>query len=168
MSYRNKAYVAFDGDNDIRSYWLMRAWKQNDNTAFNFHDAHVLKQARDTSTEDAIKRSLRDRMNNSKIFVLLVGPNTRYLYRFVRWELELALSMNLPIIVVNLNQRRSHDNVLCPPILRNELAMHVSFGPKILQFALEAWGAWHYEHQRNGKSGPFYYNNSIYQGLGLG
>ena len=30
MSYRNKTYVAFDGDNDIKYYWLMKAWKQTD------------------------------------------------------------------------------------------------------------------------------------------
>lgn len=167
MAYRNKTYVAFDGDTDIRSYWLMKAWKQNDNTDFNFHDAHAIKQARDSSTEETIKRSLRERMNNSKVFVLLVGQNTKNLYRFVRWEIELALSMNLPIIVVNLNQMRSHDNQLCPPILRDKLAMHISFSPKIMQFALEAWATWHYEHQRNGKTGAFYYNNAIYQELGL-
>lgn len=167
MAYRNKTYVAFDGDSDIRSYWLMKAWKQNDNTTFNFHDAHNIRQARDTSTEETIKRSLRDRMSNSKVFVLLVGRNTKNLYRYVRWEIELALSMNLPIIVVNLNQQRSHDGALCPPILRDALAMHVSFSPKILQFALEAWGTWHYEHQRNGKSGPFHYNAEIYKELGL-
>lgn len=167
MAYRNKTYVAFDGDNDIRSYWLMQAWKQNDSTSFNFYDAHALRQARDTSTEATIKRSLRERMSNSKVFVLLVGQNTKNLYRFVRWEIELALSMNLPIIVVNLNQKRMHDNYLCPPILRDKLAVHVSFSPKILQFALEAWTTWHYEHQRNEKSEPFYYNQQIYQKVGL-
>lgn len=167
MVYRNKTYVAFDGDSDIRSYWLMKAWEQNDSTNFNFYDAHELRQARDTSTEDTIKRSLRERMNNSNVFVLLVGYNTKNLYKFVRWEIELALSMNLPIIVVNLNQQRSHDDRLCPPILRDKLAMHISFSPKILQFALEAWTTWHYEHQKNGKTGPFYYNSGIYQTLGL-
>lgn len=167
MVYRNKTYVAFDGDTDIRSYWLMKAWKQNDNTDFNFHDAHDLKQARDSSTEETIKRSLRDRMNNSKIFVLLVGQNTKNLYRFVRWEIELALSMNLPIVVVNLNQQRSHDAALCPPILRDALAMHISFSPKIMQFALEAWETWHYQHQRDGKTGPFYYDIETYRALGL-
>ena len=164
MAYRNKTYVAFDGDTDIRSYWLMKAWKQNDNTDFNFHDAHDLKQARDSSTEETIKQSLRIRMNNSK---MLVGKNTKYLYRFVRWEIDLALSMNLPIVVVNLNQKRSHDTVLCPPILRDSLAIHISFSPKIMQLALEAWGTWHYYHQRNGKTGPFYYDNGVYRDLGL-
>lgn len=167
MAYRNKTYVAFDGDNDIRSYWLMKAWKQNDNTDFNFQDAHSLKQARDTSTEDTIKRSLRKRMNNSKVFVLLVGQNTKNLYRFVRWEIELALSMNLPIVVVNLNQKRNHDTIICPPILRDHLAIHISFSPKILQFALEAWETWHYQHQSNGTTGPFHYDVETYRRLGL-
>jgi len=167
MAYRNKTYVAFDGDTDMRSYGLMKAWKQNDYTDFNFHDAHDIKQARDTSSEETIKRSLRERMDNSKVFVLLVGQSTRYLYRYVRWEIELALSMNLPIIVVNLNQQRSHDNYLCPPILRDALAVHISYSPKIMQFALEAWETWHYEHQRTGKTGPFYYNADIYRSVGL-
>jgi hypothetical protein len=167
MAYRNKTYVAFDGDVDMRSYSLMKAWKQNDNTEFNFHDAHTLKQARDTSTEESIKRSLRERMNNSKVFVLLVGQNTKNLYRFVRWEIDLALSMNLPVIVVNLNQRRSHDDLLCPPLLRKALAIHIAYSPKIMQFALEAWEYWHHKHQRDGKTGPFYYSDEIYRGLGL-
>ena len=106
-------------------------------------------------------------MNNSKVFVLLVGPNTKNLYRFIRWEIELAISMNVPIIVVNINKMRSHDNQLCPPILRDKLAMHISFSPKIVQFALEAWTTWHYEHQRNGKTGAFHYDNTVYQELGL-
>lgn len=167
MPYRNKTYVAFDGDSDIRAYWLMKAWKQNDNTDFNFYDAHSIRQARDTSTEDTIKRSLRERMNNSNVFILLVGQNTKNLYRFVRWEIELALSINLPVIVVNLNQRRGHDNSLCPPILRDQLAVHISFGPKILQHALEDWSMDHFTYQRAGKSEPFHYVDAIYSRLGM-
>ena len=50
MAYRNKTYVAFDGDKDIHYYYLMRAWKDNDNVDFNFYDAHDLNTALDTST----------------------------------------------------------------------------------------------------------------------
>ena len=32
MVYRDKTYVAFDGDNDIKYFNLMKAWKQSDNT----------------------------------------------------------------------------------------------------------------------------------------
>jgi hypothetical protein len=62
MPYRNKVFVSFDGDTDIHYYRLMRAWKQNDHTPFNFYDAHDLTQARDTSIEESIKRSLSKRL----------------------------------------------------------------------------------------------------------
>lgn len=167
MAYRNRTYVCFDADNDIHYYRLMQAWKQNDHTTFNFFDAHDLNNLLATSSEETIKRKLRERLNNTKIFVVLVGQQTRYLYRFVRWEMEQALGMELPIIVVNLNGRRSMDSDLCPPLLRDELAMHVSFNAAIVQHALEGWEARHYELKRQGESGPYYYKQNVYAELGL-
>ena len=38
MPYRNKTYIAFDGDNDMWAYSYMKGWKQNDNIDFNFYD----------------------------------------------------------------------------------------------------------------------------------
>ena len=167
MAYRNKTYICFDGDKDMWAYRIMQAWKQNDNTTFNFYDAHDLCSSRDTSTEETIKSSLRERLNNTKVFLILVGESTKYLYKFVQWEIEQALKMNLPIIVVNINGERSLDETRCPILLKKALAIHVSFNAKIVQFALENWEIWHYKHQKNGKTGPFYYNNDIYKNLGL-
>lgn len=163
MAYRNKTYVAFDGDKDIRYYNLMKAWKQSDNTNFNFYDAHDINTARDSSTEETIKRKLRERMKNSKLFVLLVGESTRYLNKFVRWEIELALSMDLPIIVVNLNGKRNLDSDLCPPIIKNELAIHISFSSKIMQFSLKNWPSHHTEKKY---SGACYWKDDTYSSLG--
>ena len=98
MAYRNKTYVAFDGDNDMSYYRMMTAWSANENVSFNFYNAHDLNSARDTSSEQQIKRQLRERMKNSKLFILLVGEKTKNLYKFVRWEIEQALVMELPII----------------------------------------------------------------------
>ena len=83
MAYRNKTYVAFDGDNDMHCYNLMKAWKQNDNTEFNFYDAHDINTARDTSTEETIKCRLRERMANSKVFYSLVSILNIYINLFV-------------------------------------------------------------------------------------
>lgn len=91
MAYRNKVFVSFDGDNDMHYYRLMRAWKQNDNSPFNFFDAHELNTSLDSSTEATIKRRLSDRLANSKVVVSLIGQRTRYLYKFVRWELEQSI-----------------------------------------------------------------------------
>jgi hypothetical protein len=118
MPYRNKTFVSFDGDTDMAYYRLMQAWRQHDGINFNFYDAHDLNTARDSSEEQSIKAQLAARMRSSKVFVILVGERTRYLYKFVLWEIQQALSRDLPIIVVNLNGTRFMDEERCPPVLR--------------------------------------------------
>ena len=110
MAYRNKTYIAFDGDNDMRYYRLMTAWKAHDGFSLNFHNAHDLNTARDSSQEESIKRQLRERFANSKLLVVLIGESTRYLTKFVKWELEVALRLGLPVIGVNLNGSRQMDD----------------------------------------------------------
>lgn len=167
MAYRNKTYVCFDGDNDIHYYRLMCAWKQNDNTAFNFYDAHDLNTARDSSSEESIKNQLRERFKNTSVFVILIGENTRYLTKFVKWEIEQALRLNLPIIAVNLNGIRKKDDEKCPPSMRDSLAIHVSYNAKILQYALENWPASDKTYRQESKSGAYHYTESHYVQLGL-
>lgn len=164
MAYRNKTYVAFDGDNDIRYYQLMKAWRQTDNTTFNFYDAHDINYARDTSLEYSIKRQLRIRMDNTKVFVLLIGEKTRYLRKFVKWEIETALRLNLPIIAVNLNGQKKSD-IFCPSSLDNELAIFIPYGKRIMQYALENWPNSHYKYLKEGRSGHYYYTDSTYRNL---
>ena len=167
MAYRNKVFVSFDGDNDIHYYRLMTAWKQNDNTPFNFYDAHDINTALDRSTEDTIKKRLRERLTNSKVVVSLIGEQTRYLRKFVRWELEQAINLNLPIIGVNLNKLRSLDSNRCPPVLRDELVVYISFNVNILQYALEYWPDEFCRLKREGKTGSRHYSNDVYKRLGL-
>jgi len=167
MPYRNKTFVSFDGDNDMHYYRLMQAWKQNDGIDFNFHNAHDLNQARDSSQEASIKAQLAERLRNSKIFVLLVGERTRYLTKFVQWEIEQAISRDLPIIVVNLNGKRSLDTERCPTLAQSALAIHVSFNAAIVQHALDNWPQSHQKHKSGGASGPYYYKDEVYTGLKL-
>lgn len=167
MAYRNKTYVCFDGDTDMRYYNLMKAWKQNDNTDFNFYDAHDLNSARDTSLEQSIKNQLRERLKNTKIFVVLLGEHTKYLTKFVKWEMEQAISMKLPIIVVNLNQVREVDNDRFPSVLRNYPTINISFNEKIMQYALENWESGFLSHYRNNEMSPYYYKKIVYDSLGL-
>lgn len=166
MAYRNKVYVSMDADNDLNYYYLMKAWKQSDKTDFNFFDAHDLNNIYDKS-EESIKAGLRERLKNTKIFVLLVGEHTRYLYKFVRWEIEEAIKRGLPCIVVNLNGRRSMDSDRCPPIIKSELAIHISFNSKIMQYALENWPDSDSSKRQKGESGPYGYNAETYNRLGL-
>lgn len=166
MVYRNKTYVAFDGDKDIRYYWLMKAWKQSDRTNFNFYDAHDINTARDSSNEESIKRQLRDRMANTKVFVLLIGESTKYLTKFVKWEIELAIKKELPIICVNLNGNKKKDS-LCPSSLDGKLSIFIPFGNRIMQYALENWPSSDASHRRDGETGAYYYKQSVYDRLGI-
>jgi hypothetical protein len=161
------AYTCFDGDNDINYYRLMQAWHANDRFDFTFVNAHDITQARDTSMEETIKRSLRIRMNASDVLIVLIGESTRNLYKFVRWEIEVALEKNTPIIAVNLNGRRYMDDNLCPPILRNELAIHVPFAHKIIDYSIKNWPFNHRNYTKDGITGPRYYIDSVYKELGI-
>ena len=167
MAYRNKVFVSFDGDNDIRYYNLMRAWKQNPNIPFSFINAHDINTARDASLEETIKRRLRERIQNAKVFVSLIGSRTKYLYKFVRWEMQQALSLGLPIIGVNLNGLRQMDANLCPPIIRNQLVIYISFEAAILQYTLERWPERHKILRSQNNFGAHFYKSEIYHRLGL-
>ncbi|MFA5208426.1 MAG: TIR domain-containing protein [Candidatus Paceibacterota bacterium] len=170
MAYKNKTYVAFDGDNDIKSYYLMKAWKENKHIDFDFYDAHELNSARDTSTEESIKAQLRERMKNAKQMILLVGENTKYLRKFVPWEIDFARKNNIPIIVVNLNNKRGYDDGLCPSSIKdNVYTISVSFNAAIIKYALDDFPE---DYQNNKdkescKSHRFSYKDSVYEKLGL-
>lgn len=167
MSYRNKTYVAFDGDTDMWAYRLMTAWKSNENMDFNFYNAHDLNSARDTSTEESIKAQLRIRMDNAKQMALLVGDNTKYLRKFIPWEIELARKKDIPIIVVNLNGNRDYDSDLCPSAVGSDVyTMHVSFNAKIIQYALDNFPGMYHSY-KNQYPGHYHYVDSVYTNLGL-
>jgi hypothetical protein len=167
MPYRNKTFVSFDGDTDMHYYRLMTAWKQHDGMDFNFYNAHDINTARDSSQEASIKAQLAERMRNSKSFILLVGERTRYLTKFVQWEIEQAIRRNLPMIVVNLNGKRDLDQVRCPETAKTALAIHIPFNASIIQYALDHWPESHDRYTAQGKSGPYYYNADVYKQLQL-
>ena len=166
MAYRNKTYVSFDGDTDMKYYRLMQAWAENDTFTFNFYNAHDLNTARDDSQEESIKRQLRERFANSRDFIVLIGENTKYLRKFVKWEMEVALRLNLPIVAVNLNGCRQQDD-RCPPTIRDALAVFVPFGMKIMEYAMINWPDLHQQYRRDGKTGWYYYQDQIYRHLRL-
>jgi len=166
MAYRNKTYIAFDGDNDMHYYRLMTAWKANDGFSLNFNNAHDLNTARDSSQEESIKRQLRERFANSKLLVVLIGANTKYLTKFVKWELEVALRLGLPIIGVNLNNSRKIDD-RCPSTIRDQLVVYTSFNHNIIEHAMDHWPTNFQNLRSAGTTGPHFYNDDVYRRLGL-
>jgi len=167
MAYRNKTYIAFDGDTDMAYYRTLQMWKANDDIDFDFFDAHDLNASKDTSLTESIKSQLRIRFDNSKLFMILVGEKTKWNRKFIPWEIEQAQSRKLPIVVVNINGLRHKDENRCPAALRDELAIHIPFKASVIQYAFNHWPASHDSHKLNGDTGAYHYNEAVYKGLGL-
>ena len=136
MAYKTKVYVSFDADNDMKYYRTLQMWDANDKFEFEFNDAHETNTILDKS-EASIKAGLQERFRSTKIFVLLIGEHTKYLHKYVRWEIEQAIKREIPIIAVNINGEKQLDYDLCPPILKSELAIHIPFKEKIITYALD-------------------------------
>jgi len=141
MIYRTRTYIAGDWDGDKNLIDKLYEWNENDNLQLSFSDAHLFTQARDTSLPCSIKKSLSERLNISKTFLLVVGAKTTAVTKgscqycssynigfcsrenstntksFIQYECEKAVRDNLNIIVVYnyANVEKSK----CPEILRN-------------------------------------------------
>ena len=169
MSYRNKTYVAFASE-DITSYRLMEAWRENKNIDFNFYDAHDLYVARDTSKPETIKRNLRERLKNAKQAVLLGSKNAKRKggdgSSFLAHEVDVIIEFDLPVVVANLDGDRTIDRGFIPnPFLDADYyTLSVSFQPAIIKYALDNYAP---QYSSSGKSGPHYYKDDIYKSLGL-
>jgi hypothetical protein len=166
MGYRNKTYVIFDGDSDMWAYAYMKGWKANERLEFDFHDVHDLNVITDRASEETVKRKLRERFGGTKHVIVLIGENTRNLFRFVRWEIDVAQGLDLPIIAVNLDGGRRYDSDRCPPILRDQYVVHVAFKAKIIQYALDHFPD-EYDRRTQNSEGNRHYPDSVYQSLGL-
>lgn len=174
MAYRNKTYVAFDGE-DLYAYRMMQAWKENENIEFDFYDAHDLNTALDTSKPETIIAHLRERLANAKQVILLVSNTTRSKAAdedtFLYYEVEAIRRRGLPVVFANLNSSRKVQSAKLPESLAsNYYTMSVSWQPKIIMFALDDYVA---KFQKNltaddPKTGPWCYAASVYEELGLG
>ena len=135
------AYIIFDGDDDGWAYRYMNGWKANKNIDFTYQNAHDL----DTMTsraqdEQYVKSKLRERMKQSTAVVVLIGEKTKNLYKYVRWELELALELGLPIIAANINKTNRQDNARCPAIIRDSgRVVHIPYTLEALKYAMDNW-----------------------------
>jgi hypothetical protein len=166
MSYKNKTYVIFDGDEDMWAYAYMKGWKSNENVDFDFNDAHDIGGIRSDSQEETVKRHLRERFSHSSQVVVLIGGNTKNLYRYVRWEIEVAQGLDLPIIAVNLDKTKGYDSSLCPPILRDTYTVHIPYRKDIIQYALDYFPD-QYTNRGNSTEVNLEYSEAVYSSLGL-
>lgn len=149
MNRRTKTYIAADWTGDIEAVEQLRKWNESSHWSLYFLDVHECFQCRDSSLACTIKNSLRERMNMSKKFVLIVGDKTKDLTKgscylcdsynsytrccakghcvnnlsFVEYECHLAVEADIEIIV--LYNSSFVDKSLCPEPVRDK-GVHVA------------------------------------------
>lgn len=169
MAYKNKTYVAFASEN-ICSYRLMEAWRENQNIEFNFYDAHDLYISRDTSKPETIKRNLRERLKNAKQIVLLGSGDGKRKgddgVSFLAHEIEVIIEFKLPIVIANLDGDRRVNRNYIPNLLLNinYYTLSVSFQPKIISYALDNYAD---SFAASTNVGPYQYPEKTYLNLSL-
>ena len=143
MYYRTRTYLAGDWTGDQDLIETLKKWNDSEHLNLHFSDAHDLIKAYDTSLPCSIKRSLSQRLDASKTFVLIVGSETnsltkggcRYCDRyssyygtcrngyyvdhrsFIKYECEKAIRDKLKIVVI-YNYPKVY-KYLCPECIRN-------------------------------------------------
>lgn len=148
MYYRTKTYLAGDWTGDSNAIETLKEWNRNKYLTLSFVDAHDFKSARDTSLNCTIKASLKQRMDMSKTFVLIVGNETKTLragscrycnslnsyshycvrgysvdYRsYIEYECDLAIKAGIRIVV--LYNSTVVDKSKCPDAVKN-LGVHI-------------------------------------------
>lgn len=148
MYYRTKTYLAGDWTGDSNAIETLKEWNRNNYLTLSFVDAHDFKSARDNSLNCTIKASLKQRMDMSNTFVLIVGNETKTLragscqycnslnsyshycvrgysvdYRsYIEYECDLAIKAGIRIVV--LYNSTVVDKSKCPDAVKN-LGVHI-------------------------------------------
>lgn len=149
MAYRTKTYIAGDWTGDKDAIEKLYQWNDSHYWSLSFTDAHDLTQARDSSLNCSIKRSLKIRLDASKTFVLVVGERTNSVtaggcqlcgsynswisscargssvdYRsYIKYECDKAAEAGIKIVVLYNSTHVSRSK--CPESVRN-IGNHVA------------------------------------------
>ncbi|WKV52158.1 TIR domain-containing protein [Dickeya fangzhongdai] len=140
MAYRNGTYVAFHangtnipGESDISYYNLLKAWSGKGDDSFAFINSHdKVSAVRDSSKAETLRRSLNERLKNSRNMLLIIGDTTKDDDDWVPFEITKAVdSYKLPLIIAYTKK------VINGGIIRNPNALS-NYWPQVLKEKIEA------------------------------
>ena len=182
MAYRNGTYVAFAADgntnittSDIRFYNLLKGWNTMKAKEFKLINPHekgsILRQ---WSSDETIKRTLRNRLDSSNRLLLLVGNTTRLDTDFVPYEIAYAIDKcNLPVILAYVNYKKritgstpQHLVKLLPKSLKERMdsenvkTIHIPFRERIINKAIKD-----YKHSSQPSYAHSIYSESVYDSI---
>jgi hypothetical protein len=137
MAYRSGTYVAFHAEDssdptesDMKYYRLLQAWHEHDDIEFNLVNSHDKASAvRDTSERATLATSLRERLNNSRNMVLIVGQTTRFDRDWIPFEIEYAVdTCGIPLIAAYPDYQSITDPGALSGLWPDSLAQRIASG----------------------------------------
>lgn len=167
MKDYGKIYVAFDGDNDLEYYKKLKEFKNSEGELFEFADGYEFYHQLDKVNDDELKAQVIERVSQNDIVLVLMGNTTKTMRKYIRWQVESAINLGKPVIVINENNIRAVDFDKCPALIKKALTLHISFNETILECALENWPAMHNGFMAKEKKGMFKFPTEVYTHLGL-
>lgn len=180
MAYRNGTYVAFDGqdtttpyESDIQYFNLLKAWEGHSND-FKFSDSHKKTYSvRDSSQKETLKRRLRERLNESKNFILILSSDTRNDREMLNYEIDIAIKLGLPIIVCYTDFEKilapQELSLYWPSSLANAIhtgqvkCIHIPFKKSPILDAISQFSI----HSENTLGPLSYYSDIVYKKFGI-
>jgi len=186
MAYRNGTYVAFHangtnrpGESDISYYNLLKAWSGKGDDSFAFINSHdKASTVRDSSKAETLRRSLHERLKNSKNMLLIIGDTTKDDDDWVPFEINKAVdTYKLPLIIaytkaVNNGGVIRNPNALSkywPEALKEKIdassvnAIHIPFLKNVINDAI---GQFDHKNPPPGK-GLGIYSDDAYRSFGF-
>ena len=151
-----KAVVGFS-ISDIEYYWRMLAWSGQEGIDFRFTDCRMDEESA-REDEKYVKGRVRKMIGAAEKYVLLIGEDTWYRYKYVHWEAEVAIEKSCTIIGVNLDGARQVVERKCPKAIMGIGAIFIPFSPRILAYALVNF--------RKREQGNWHFQGEVYQQLG--
>ena len=158
----------------MKYYRLLEAWKEHDDIEFEFVNSHDKTAAvRDNSTRETLKARLRERLNNSKNLLLIIGGTTKLDRDWIPFEIGYAVdTCKLPIIAGDPN----YSSIMAPAQLRSiwpassetrmnfrqPKVIHVPFKKEPIRAAIMQFD---HDHLPNGSL--VYYTKETHQKWGL-
>ena len=99
---KKKIFIGYDYDNDKDYKNILLAWDKNKVFDFNFIDksADISINSHDV---DVIKRAISAKINQSDIFLCLIGEHTRK-SEWVKWEIRKAIELGKNIVAVKIKK----------------------------------------------------------------
>ena len=88
MTYRTKTYVAAAWEEDQDAIEQLYKWNESDRFSLEFKNVHDFHQSKDGSLTCSIKENLSKRMDECKMFILIVGSKTNSVTRGACYNCE--------------------------------------------------------------------------------